>query len=205
MHTTNLASFLRVTMQQRLLNLAQDIAELALKTKLTIATAESCTGGQIAYVLTSIPGSSKWFDRGFITYSNDAKYEDLNVPREYIKQYGAVSNETAMAMAEGALLQSKANVSVATTGIAGPDGGTADKPVGLVWIAWAVIDKPVIAKRFLFKGDRASIRDLTTEQALLGLVGSISHGHKNVLELQGKTKLQDGYDYKALRKNRFED
>jgi nicotinamide-nucleotide amidase len=102
---------------------------------LKLATAESCTGGMIAAAITDIPGSSHVFDRGFVTYSNDAKFEMLGVPPEMIQKHGAVSEDVARAMADGALRLSKADIAVSVTGIAGPTGGSVDKPVGLVWIA----------------------------------------------------------------------
>lgn len=135
-----------------------------------LATAESCTGGQIAYLLTSIPGSSNWFDRGFVTYSNAAKHENLGVSLECLANYGAVSEPTVTAMAVGALQRSMADFSVATTGIAGPGGGSKEKPVGSVWIGWAKKGAKPYAKHFLFEGTRQEIRDKTCEQALLELI-----------------------------------
>jgi len=161
-------------MDTKLLELADHIANKCIETKSVIATAESCTGGQIAYILTSIPGSSQWFERGYVTYSNEAKQENLGVPKHCIEQFGAVSQETAIAMAEGSLRHSNATISVVSTGIAGPGGGSKEKPVGTVFLAWAKQDMPTIAKQFLFSGDRKSIRDLTTEQALLGLLNIVS-------------------------------
>lgn len=116
---------------------ARDLLDELRKRGLKIVTAESCTGGLIAALLTEIPGSSDVFERGFVTYSNDAKAETLGVPRAVIEQFGAVSREVAVAMAEGALARSKANIAVAVTGIAGPGGGSVEKPVGLVIIAAA--------------------------------------------------------------------
>lgn len=136
------------------------------KRGLKVCTAESCTGGLISTILTEIPGSSDVFERGFVTYSNASKIELLTVPTFYIEEYGAVSRETATAMAEGALLLSKANISIAVTGLAGPDGGTEDKPVGTVFIASAYRDKPTIDERRMFHGSRPSIRMQTTEAAL---------------------------------------
>lgn len=155
--------------------LAKAISELNQKSRFMVTTAESCTGGQIAYLLTSIPGSSKWFERGFVTYSNEAKQENLGVPLSCLQKFGAVSEQAAIAMAKGALKHSHATVSVATTGIAGPDGGSLEKPVGTVWIAWAY-NNQAYAKRFLFDGDRLAIRDKTCEQALLELIGILKKG-----------------------------
>jgi nicotinamide-nucleotide amidase len=116
---------------------AEALLALYRKHKLTIATAESCTGGLVAGVITAIPGSSAVFERGFVTYSNEAKADSLGIPMDFIERYGAVSSEVARAMAVGALDHSRADVTIAVTGIAGPDGGTAEKPVGLVHFACA--------------------------------------------------------------------
>ena len=134
-----------------------------------LATAESCTGGWIAKVLTDRPGSSEWFERGFVTYSNRAKQELLGVLPATLERYGAVSRETALEMAGGALGNSAADCAVAVTGIAGPGGGSADKPVGTVWLAWAMPDG-VGAVCEHFPGDRRQVRALTVERALRGLL-----------------------------------
>lgn len=139
-----------------------------------IATAESCTGGQIAGFCTDLAGSSDWFERGFVTYSNAAKTEMLGVPAALIASDGAVSEAVARAMATGALQQSPADLSVAVTGVAGPAGGSAAKPVGTVWLAWAwrsacgQID--CIASLQYFDGDRAAVRLATVGCALQGLI-----------------------------------
>ncbi len=131
-----------------------DLADRFLKAcaarKILVATAESCTGGMIIALLTDIPGSSSMVDRGFVTYSNDAKMEMLGVSAETIEAHGAVSEETAREMAEGALEHAHAGIALAVTGIAGPDGGSAEKPVGLVWFGVAVEGRPVIAEKRLF-------------------------------------------------------
>lgn len=124
----------------------------------TLATAESCTGGGLSYWLTSVPGSSDWFERGFITYSNAAKIEMLGVTAQTIEKCGAVSEKTALEMAEGALQHSHANLSIAITGIAGPEGGSTEKPVGTVWIAWSGDNFNTITQRSIFNGDRQAIR-----------------------------------------------
>jgi nicotinamide-nucleotide amidase len=135
-----------------------------------LAAAESCTGGLIAAACTSVAGSSDWFDRGFVTYSNVAKSELLGVPAALIEAQGAVSEEVARAMASGALVHSPAQWAVAVTGIAGPAGTTPGKPVGLVWLAWAGPRGEVSAERCQFHGDRAAVRAQTVLRALAGLL-----------------------------------
>jgi len=134
-----------------------------------LATAESCTGGLIAAACTELAGSSDWFDRGFVTYSNAAKTELLGVAGALIDAHGAVSEAVARAMVQGARRHSRAELAVAVTGIAGPGGGSADKPVGTVWLAWS---DPVgeQAERQCFAGDRAEVRRATVERALQGLL-----------------------------------
>jgi nicotinamide-nucleotide amidase len=134
------------------------------------ATAESCTGGLVAGAITAIPGSSGWFDRGFVTYSNEAKRELLGVDPDTLERHGAVSEATARAMAEGAIRASRADVAVAVTGIAGPDGGTPAKPVGMVCLAWAARDEPVAAATHHFQGDREAVRRASVVVALQGLI-----------------------------------
>ncbi len=123
-----------------------------------LALAESCTGGMAAQAITAIPGSSAWFDRGFVTYSNAAKMELLEVPPATLEQTGAVSEQTAQAMALGALRHSHANIAGAITGIAGPEGGTVEKPVGTVCFGWACHDGRVLTATHQFQGDRDAIR-----------------------------------------------
>ncbi|PQA85776.1 damage-inducible protein CinA [Marinicaulis flavus] len=132
-----------------------------------VATAESCTGGLIAGALTDVPGSSAVVERGFVTYSNEAKNEMLGVPMALIARHGAVSAAVARAMAKGALLHSRADIAVSVTGIAGPDGGTARKPVGLVWFGLAVKGAPARVERRVFaEGGRDFVRTKATETAL---------------------------------------
>jgi nicotinamide-nucleotide amidase len=154
----------------RLLDQLAIQAGITLKEKsLLLATAESCTGGLVAAAITDIAGSSAWFERGFVTYSNDAKTTMLGVPAKLIRDHGAVSEEVAHAMAEGALLNSRAQVALAVTGIAGPTGGTAEKPVGMVCFGWSNrITTQVETQRF--KGDRAQIRRQAAEHAMRGLL-----------------------------------
>ena len=146
-----------------------NLAEALLSKRLIMATAESCTGGWIAQSLTALAGSSRWFDTGFVTYSNDAKHNLLEVPDSYFDfdGPGAVSEETVLAMAQGAVSKSRANVAVAVSGVAGPDGGTDEKPVGTVWIAWQWEDKS-FARCFQFSGDREAVRYATLVAALEG-------------------------------------
>lgn len=134
-----------------------------------MATAESCTGGQIAAACTDLAGSSLWFDRGFVTYSNAAKTEMLGVPAALITAHGAVSEAVVRAMAQGAVAHSQAQVSVAVSGVAGPSGGSAEKPVGTVWLAWCVQGQ-VHSRVHHFLGDRAAVRAQTTVLALQHLV-----------------------------------
>jgi nicotinamide-nucleotide amidase len=143
----------------------------ALKQRNWVLTlAESCTGGWAGQTVTSIPGSSIWFDRGFVTYSNLAKTEMLGVSPETLATYGAVSEETAMAMACGALKHSHAQIAAAITGIAGPDGGSDEKPVGTVWFAWAAPNELLKTDIHHFTGDRESIRRQAVETALQGVI-----------------------------------
>ncbi len=155
----------------RLLDLAAQALDRARGHEIRIATAESCTGGLIAALLTEIPGSSDAFDRGFVTYSNAAKTDMLGVPAELIITFGAVSEPVARRMAEGAVEHSQAEAAVAVTGIAGPGGGTAEKPVGLVHIAAARKDASTLHEKHLF-GDmgRSAIRMASVEAALLLLL-----------------------------------
>ena len=130
-----------------------------------LATAESCTGGLIAATLTAIAGSSDVVDRGFVTYSNEAKMELLGVPSALLAEHGAVSEPVARAMAEGALARSRADIAIAVTGVAGPGGGSADKPVGLVWFGLAQRGAKLHSERMIFPGDRAAIREATVAHA----------------------------------------
>ena len=155
--------------------LATRVSKRLRKAKLTIVTAESCTGGLIAKCLTDIAGSSDYFDRGWVTYSNDAKRSELGVPASMLSRQGAVSEAVVLAMAAGALRRSKARVAIAVTGIAGPGGATAGKPVGTVWIAWGLRPRARIeayAIRYRFRGGRDEVRRQAAEAALDGLPAS---------------------------------
>ena len=140
--------------------------------RLMLATAESCTGGMVATAITDISGSSGWFERGFVTYSNQAKAEMIGVPPELIEKYGAVSEPVAHAMAEGALRNSRAQVSLAITGVAGPGGGTPEKPVGMVSFGWSNRLHTSV-ETLVFKGDREQIRVQAAVHALRGLLALI--------------------------------
>ena len=139
-----------------------------------LAAAESCTGGWLAQSVTAIAGSSGWFERGFVTYSNAAKVDMLGVPETTLERHGAVSEATARAMAQGALAHSRADWSVAITGIAGPGGGTPDKPVGTVCFAWAGQAAGCEAQTCLFAGDRAAVREQSVRHALHGLLDRLT-------------------------------
>lgn len=154
-----------------------DIIELATRAGralqekgLLLTTAESCTGGGVAHAVTEIAGSSDWFDCGFITYSNASKIDLLDVPATLIAQHGTVSEEIAAAMAEGALANSNAHVTLSTTGIAGPGGAVPGKPVGTVCFAWAMPHMTTHTERLVFAGDRQAVRAQTVVHALQGLL-----------------------------------
>jgi nicotinamide-nucleotide amidase len=152
-----------------LMTLADKVGQALGPRNLMMATAESCTGGGIAQALTEIPGSGDWFDCGFVTYSNTAKNEMLDVPDAVIAQFGAVSEEVAAAMAAGAVANSNADVAVSTTGIAGPTGAVPGKPIGTVCFGWARGDQ-VHTERLVFQGDRRSVREQAVAHALRGLL-----------------------------------
>jgi nicotinamide-nucleotide amidase len=160
-------------LEDPLLALAARLGAAALARGTMIATAESCTGGLVAGAITSIAGSSGWFERGFVTYSDLAKEQQLGVASSTIERFGAVSEETAKAMAQGAVRSAAAQWAVAVTGIAGPDGGSPDKPVGTVWFAWAGPDHLQALKR-QFDGDRAAVRQASIRVALEGLIDRLA-------------------------------
>ncbi|MFK2876953.1 CinA family protein [Rhodanobacter hydrolyticus] len=149
--------------------LAQSVADETQRQRLMLVTAESCTGGWIAKTLTDLPGSSVWFAAGVVTYSYEAKQALLGVDPRTLERVGAVSEEVALQMVAGALARFGAGVTVAVTGIAGPSGGTADKPVGTVWIAWKRRGGYAHAQLFQFTGDREAVRRQTVAAALAGL------------------------------------
>ncbi len=159
-------------MTSELLTLAQAVGSRLQAARWMLATAESCTGGGIATALTEIPGSSRWFDRGYITYSDAAKVEMLGVSEATLATWGAVSEETALEMARGALERSRGHLAVSATGIAGPGGATPAKPVGTVCIGWATPDGATAAT-CRFEGDRGSVRTQTVAAALKGLLARL--------------------------------
>jgi nicotinamide-nucleotide amidase len=154
-----------------LADLVRSVAEILSAHNLRLSTAESCTGGWISKLCTDLAGSSEWFECGFVTYSNEAKQEMLEVSALTLDTYGAVSEETAAEMVRGAIANSRADVAVSVTGIAGPGGATPDKPVGMVCFAWLVPDQEVRTATAYFTGDRESVRLQTVEHSLRGLPG----------------------------------
>jgi len=159
---------------QSLQALAVELGELLLPQGLVVTCAESCTGGGVASAITDIPGSSQWFHTGFVTYANQSKQQLLGVDLEILSQQGAVSKVVVERMALGALKASDANIAVAVSGVAGPGGGSEDKPVGLVWFCWVKSGSNenviVESQSFQFDGDRSEIRFAAIQQALLGLI-----------------------------------
>ena len=151
------------------INLTKTLAEILLSRNWTLSLAESCTGGLVSATLTELAGSSEWFERGYITYSNEAKKECLDVPAQLIESHGAVSEPVAKAMAEGARINSGSDVAISITGIAGPSGGTAEKPVGTVCFGWAT-ENQTLSKTIHFDGDRQAVRQQATEFALTELI-----------------------------------
>lgn len=150
--------------------LAHEVGRALKKRDLMLATAESCTGGWAAQIITSVAGSSDWFERGYVAYTNIAKRELLDVKTTILSRYGAVSEQAARAMAEGALARSHAQVTLAITGIAGPSGGTMEKPVGTVCFAWAGRKRDTTSRKLIFAGDRQAVRRQSVAAALQGLI-----------------------------------
>ena len=153
--------------RQHVVNLGESLVRI----NRSVATVESCTGGGIACAITDLAGSSQWFERGFVTYHNDAKVEMVGVERALIESHGAVSVEVAAAMAEGGIRFSEADYCIAVTGLAGPQGGSADKPVGTVCFAWAARDRETRVELMHFAGNRHAIREQSVTHALGGLLG----------------------------------
>ena len=159
--------------EDEIVALAAELGRRLASRRALVTAAESCTGGLVAGAITSIPGSSGWFQRGFVTYSNEAKTEMLGVSAETLARHGAVSEETARSMAEGALRAGRANYAVAITGVAGPDGGTPAKPVGMVCFGWAALDGSTTSTTKRLPGDRAAVRHASVIVALQGLIDKI--------------------------------
>lgn len=157
-------------MDQNLTRLSAELGDLLRQRHESLATAESCTGGWVAKVCTDVAGSSDWFDSGFVTYSNHAKQTMIGVSRNTLETYGAVSEQTVLEMVQGVVRHSKADWAVAISGIAGPGGGSPEKPVGTVWFAWAGPENWLHATQRLFEGDRESVRRQSVEHALAVLL-----------------------------------
>lgn len=147
-----------------------ELADVFLKNQWRLCTAESCTGGLVAASITALAGSSDWFERGYVTYSNEAKSQDIGVETQLIQQHGAVSEAVAQAMAKGAKQSSSADAALSITGIAGPTGGSAEKPVGTVWFAWALQGDRIVSEKKIFSGDREAIRSQACDYSLSKLL-----------------------------------
>lgn len=158
---------------QQSIDLAAELGELLQLRHMTFTCAESCTGGLIAAAVTEIAGSSAWFERGIVSYSNSAKIELLGVQSETLEQFGAVSGECVSEMVTGAVARAQASLGVAVSGIAGPGGGTAQKPVGTVWIGYKLTDQPTEAEAHLFAGSRYEVRQATLLEALRGTISRL--------------------------------
>jgi len=156
--------------ENELYGLAEQLGHLLLERGVKLTTAESCTGGWVSQTVTDVAGSSAWFDRGFVTYTNEAKREMLGVPEAVLIEHGAVSEETVRAMTAGALRHSHADCALAISGIAGPTGAVPGKPVGTVWFAWQTRDSEPVTRREQFEGDRRSVRSLAVAVALQGVL-----------------------------------
>ncbi len=158
------------TSEQELRDLAEQLGTCLTETGLKLASAESCTGGWLAKIVTDIPGSSEWFTGSVVSYSNEAKHDLLGVSEITLNEFGAVSGETVLEMSDGLFLHTDADVAVSISGIAGPGGGSDDKPVGLVWLGWGKRDKSVFATPFNFDGDREEVRKQSIKQAFNNLL-----------------------------------
>jgi nicotinamide-nucleotide amidase len=168
------------TSTENCLQLSQQIGEILLRKNWTLSTAESCTGGGLSSAITAIPGSSQWFGYGWVTYANEAKQKLLNVSSKTLEEYGAVSEQVVLEMVDGALKISGSNIAVAISGIAGPTGGTVEKPVGSVWFAFASAHQKV-TKFQLFQGDRLSVQSQAVGAALEGLLDLLGEEEKNTV------------------------
>ena len=150
-------------------SMAQQLGNILLEREAVVTTAESCTGGGIAEAITAVSGSSQWFDCAYIAYANSAKQKLLGLEQSLLDQFGAVSKQVVEQMALGAIAASQADCAIAVSGIAGPDGGTAEKPVGTVWICWHT-PEVTISEKFSFEGDRHAVRELAVKNSLKGLL-----------------------------------
>jgi nicotinamide-nucleotide amidase len=158
---------------QDLHEITQALARVLIKNNWRLSTAESCTGGMVAASITELAGSSDWFERGYVTYSNQAKSEDIDVAQNLIEQYGAVSDQVARAMALGAKQNSGSDLSLSITGIAGPTGGSPEKPIGTVCFAWALANDQIVSETKYFEGDRQQIRQQACDFSLRKLLSLV--------------------------------
>ena len=158
------------TTEQKISELISRLADCLKDRGLTLATAESCTGGWIAKSITDLPGSSDWFEGSVVCYSNAFKQSVLGVPETCIEEFGAVSRETVLAMTQGLLSTTKADLAVSVSGVAGPGGGSDEKPVGTVWLSWGRRDKTIYATRYHFPGDRKAVRLQSIEAAAIAII-----------------------------------
>ncbi|MBU2705810.1 nicotinamide-nucleotide amidase [Zooshikella marina] len=158
------------TFEDQAFVLAETVGQALKQSELMLATAESCTGGWVAQAVTAVPGSSAWFEGGFVTYSNEAKQQMLGVSLTTLEEFGAVSEPVVVQMAEGVLQRTRADLAIAISGIAGPAGGSQDKPVGTVWVAWSAAGRQTLTKCFEFSGDRRQIRQRAVLAALMGIM-----------------------------------
>lgn len=168
----------QVTSHAGIRALSEQLGELLRQRGLHVSAAESCTGGLIAGAITEVAGSSGWFEQGWVTYSNAAKQAALGVSIDVLNASGAVSEDTVLAMARGALLESGADIAVAVSGIAGPDGGSAEKPVGTVWLGWAVKGGENSAQCFRYAGDRQAVRIAAVADALRGTISRVEQSFR---------------------------
>lgn len=158
-----------LTNSQTLTTIAQQLGEILCKKNAKLTIAESCTGGAISEAITSVSGSSQWFEFGFVTYANSAKRQLLGVSEETLEQYGAVSEQVVKQMAQGAIKQSEADYAIAVSGVAGPDGGTEEKPVGTVWVCWQTPSQ-IWTHKLVLSGDRQAVRTETVKKSLQQLL-----------------------------------
>ena len=171
--STHIKASYNLAMNTELYNLAEKLGHALVQKDATVTTAESCTGGGVAHGITAVAGSSTWFDCGFVTYANSAKHRLLGVPQELLATHGAVSEAVVRSMVAGAAAAANADYAVAISGIAGPGGGTEDKPVGTVWFAWQS-PAGVSAKKYLLSGDRAEVREQAIKISLQELLHQVT-------------------------------